>query len=363
MPRIHLLVSFDHELSLGGVTSSYSKNLFAPTRQVLDVADAAEVPVTLFTDVLCGVRFREWEIDGSAEGFSEEYETQLRDALHRGHDVQLHLHPHWLDTDFEGGRFHPSTTSYSLHDFRNRTAPDNIDGIVARGVDYIESVCGTASHDYDCVAFRAGGFNIAPSTDETLRALTKQGIRIDSSVARNYRFESQINTVDFSRVPVTSNWCVAPGTPINQACPEGTEGALFEVPIVSVPRNPINNLPALALRLLRSSRCPEATGLPLYDVDASAFDKLKRLFPSSSWMLSFDLHWASGKHLVRILERYLAYFDPDEEIWASTISHPKSMGSGGVRLMQEFLVEAKKRFGDELEFCDFKTIAHRLHSS
>ena len=61
MTKIYLNLSFDHELSLGGVRTTYDKNLFTPTRDILDVADSLGVPVTLFTDVLCGMRFREWD--------------------------------------------------------------------------------------------------------------------------------------------------------------------------------------------------------------------------------------------------------------------------------------------------------------
>jgi hypothetical protein len=266
------------------------------------------------------------------------------------------LHPHWIDTTYERGRFCPSAR-YSLHAFRDAPPPDDIPGIVNRGVHFLTEVCRGAVPDYRCVAFRAGGLTLSPSTDTILEALHAQGICIDSTFASHYRFTGDSYRVDFSRVPQQPNWFVAPGTPIDRAAPLGATGALFEVPIVAVPRTPLNNLPALARRVLRSSQSPPATGIPLYEVDASAMDKLKRLFPFTGWLLSFDLYWASGSYLVRMLRSYLKRFPPDAEIWASTLSHPKAMGPAGVAVMADFIEMARREFAEEIEFCSFQDVA------
>jgi hypothetical protein len=358
MPKLFLNLSFDHELSLGGVLTTYERNLFAPTRAILDLADDLEVPVTLFTDVLCGLRFREWD----REGFSDAYEDQLREACRRGHDVQLHLHPHWLDTVHENGRFHPSSR-YSLHAFRDERPPDDIDGIVRRGVDFLREVCGTADSAYRCLAYRAGGFAIAPSTDAILAALSRHGIRIDSSVAPGYTIDSQVNTVDFSRVPESPNWWVAPGTPLDTPADPDADGALFEVPVVTSPRNPANNLPALALRALRRDRAPGPDGVTLYDVGSSKLEKFKRLFPFSTWMLSFDLYWADGNYLLRILDRHLRrYRGSDGPLFLSALSHPKSMGPGGLAVMRQFVEGARRRFGSDVGFVSFPEIDRRVRA-
>ena len=72
MHNLKLLLSFDHELSLGGA-SSYDRNLFDPTDRLLDLADDLGVPVTLFTDVCCAIGFRDWDRDG----FYRPYRRQI----------------------------------------------------------------------------------------------------------------------------------------------------------------------------------------------------------------------------------------------------------------------------------------------
>jgi hypothetical protein len=59
--KVKLFLTFDHELPLGGLRTSYSKALFEPAQRVMDTADRLGVKVTLFTDILCAYRYREWD--------------------------------------------------------------------------------------------------------------------------------------------------------------------------------------------------------------------------------------------------------------------------------------------------------------
>jgi hypothetical protein len=59
--KVKLFLTFDHELSLGGLRTFYRNTLFEPTQRVLDTVDRLGVKVTLFTDILCACRYREWD--------------------------------------------------------------------------------------------------------------------------------------------------------------------------------------------------------------------------------------------------------------------------------------------------------------
>jgi hypothetical protein len=63
--------------------------MFDPTYRLLDLAEKLELPVVLFTDVLCGIRFKEWDKSSFYEPMSGNY--RMLPESH--HDVQLHLHP------------------------------------------------------------------------------------------------------------------------------------------------------------------------------------------------------------------------------------------------------------------------------
>ncbi len=350
--KIYLVLSFDHELSLGAVNDSYAADLFAPCEQLLDLADSHHVQITLFTDVLSARQFRAWDVPE----FYETYESQIRDAIRRGHDVQLHLHPHWLTTTFREGRFYPSH-KYSLDDYRNTPYPNDIYGIVEQGVKYLNELCRPIKGDYRCIAFRAGGYALASSADKILAALWSNGVKIDSTIAKGFRFESSLAKVDFSKMPRRANWFIPLSGPLSSCSAKG----IFEVPIVTTNRNPLNNLPFLLKRVLYRGRRPR-TGEGLHVTHTTLSQKLKRLMPFSAWMLSFDSPCISASNLLDILSKYLSMHSEENVIFASTIAHPKSMNTDNFKILSDFIQLATEKYKDTLEFCSFQDILKKIET-
>jgi len=347
LPRIRIILSFDHELCLGE-TTSYSKDLFEPTDNLLQLAGQLEVPVTLFTDVLCAMRFKEWD----TKGFLDPYRQQLARTLQKGNEVQLHLHPHWLDSKFRDGKFLPST-SFALHHFKNHSWPDNIAGIVSRGVNFLTTICRETEPGYKCVAYRAGGYNLAPATAIILSALYDNGIRIDSSITKGFYFRSALSEVDFRVMPKRANWLISKDGPIHKEAPEG----IFEIPIACAPRGPLNNIPFLARRVAFRKRRHQAAGKGIHEGRVDGVDKIRRLFPRSAWQLGFDAAYAQTlSGLIGILRHYIGAHREEDEIICAAISHPKHMGDYELRFMQAFVSEARKVFGERLEFTTYRQI-------
>ncbi|MEO9170417.1 MAG: hypothetical protein ABI282_09980 [Candidatus Baltobacteraceae bacterium] len=339
-------MAFDHELSLGG-TDSYERNLFEPTEALLATAEEAGVPVVLFTDVLCAIKHEEWGIDE----FVRPYRAQIVRALRAGHDAQLHLHPHWLTSQWSEGRFVPSR-DFALDDFSTQTSPYSIESIVANGTHYLQELCESADAAYRCRAFRAGGYNMAPSTERILRALYANGIRIDSSLIRGFYFASGISTIDFRGVTSAANWCIPLEGPLDATASRG----MFEVPIVSARRSPLNNVPFLVRRVVHRKRLRSDGGRSIHDASTSKIEKMKRLFPRSAWSLSFDNYADRAKDLLAIFRSYVRAHRGEREIVCASVSHPKSMGSHARDVMREFIARAREVYGEDLEFTTFSEI-------
>jgi hypothetical protein len=350
-PRISLILSFDYELSLGGA-SHYERNLFAPTDKLIELAQNLSVPLNLFTDILCLSKFREWE----ETSFCERFERQTQDALKAGHDVQLHIHPHWIDTEFRGGRFVPSS-KYSLGYFAEDPPPHDIRGIVSSATTLLTELCRRQVPEYRCVAFRAGGYSLTPHTSQILSALYESGIRIDSSIAKGFVFRSGLYSADFRNMPKAPNWIIPLQGPLNSEADEG----LFEIPIASVPRTPWNNLPFLVKRVLYKKRAYSSGGVGLDAGHVSAFQKFQRMFPRTAWMLSFDNYTMNAKSLVNILQKHAKASRGYDHIICSAIAHPKSMGAYSLQLMADFVKrvqDMKPDFG--VEFTTYRHIAESL---
>ena len=350
--RIRLILSFDHELSLGG-TESFAYNLFEPTNELFRVADELSLPTALFTDVLCAMRYEEWD----RSGFFEPYRRQIGEALRRGHDVQLHIHPHWVDSTYEHGTYRPSR-HFALSDFENAAPPDDIAGIIDRSHDFLTTLCREADPAYRCVAYRAGGHNLAPATAAILSALYEKGVRIDSSIVKGFRFHSGISAVDMTNMPAAPNWTIPVGGPLNA---NGDHG-LYEIPVAAKPRTPLNNLPFLVNRVRHRARAHDPRGPSIHAAHTPLIQKLGRMFPRSAWALSFDDAAHSTDDVLDIFRAHVRAHGDAEQIVCAAVSHPKSMGAYAFSLMRHFVEGARREFGDALEFTTYRDVYNDLSS-
>ena len=100
--KLIILLTADYEI-FGNGTGSVQHCLMNPAEEIMKTCEENNARVTFFVDVCEYWAFEEEEKRGS---FSEGYlpatliKNQLQDAVKRGHDVQLHFHPQWLDYKF-----------------------------------------------------------------------------------------------------------------------------------------------------------------------------------------------------------------------------------------------------------------------
>ena len=342
MERINLFLTFDYELPLGGWTVSPEAALIEPTRKLLVCCEKLHVRAVFFIDVLSFIRFRELENDS----FEQSVRRQLTEIVRQGHDIQLHLHPHWFTSSFENGIYKPSK-DFRLADFNEK----EIAAMVAQGIDYLNDVAKTVNPDYTCLAFRAGGFNLENSP-MIFKILTENGIQIDSSLCHGYYFASDISTVDYSNLPNQSNWFFTHG---NYNVPTCT--GMYEIPIAGKKKSILEVPTFIKVNFLRD-RMPENRGKVIHANHKLSFQKkIKKAL--SARMLSFDNYTCSARFLMNILHDNIKRFSSQEEISLAIISHPKTMDWYNYQLMEDVIVSAKKRYGDQLVFTTFQAFVKK----
>ncbi|MBF0172348.1 MAG: hypothetical protein HQL83_02755 [Magnetococcales bacterium] len=241
---IHLLPSADYEFYLGRNFSREEEVLFEPTERLLAMYESLGLRTTLFCDVACIWRYREW----GREEIASRMEQQMADALARGHDVQAHLHPHWLharQTDDGGYQFDPRTYLLGTLDEDEAKCRLAVEHLARRTITYLNQLLQPVDANYRCIAFRAGGYGLQPRTPLILEALIKAGFVIDSSIIPGFVFRSSTHQVDFTHTPNHPNYWLSPRTGLTQPGPDG-EG-LFEIPIPAIHLTPVQgylfNLP------------------------------------------------------------------------------------------------------------------------
>ena len=347
--KIRLFLTFDHELPLGSLKTNYKKALFDPTERLFESAAKNKVPVTLFTDILCALRYSQWD----RNGFYEPYERQLQKAASLGHDVQLHLHPHWLTSDFENGVVIPSS-DYSFSDFE-KSNEISIGEIVNKGANLLREICKKDNEHYKLLAFRAGGYNVEPCTREIFSALAKNGITYDSSIVLKYYFASSLSQVDFRQLPEKPNWFIGEDGNFRKAADSG----IFEIPVAAIPKTPFEIPTRFKLKHF-AYRASENHGSMLHEGKPGKRMQQFRMLLSAR-MLTFDNHTLSADYLMRILDYNVQRFSSFETINLATCSHPKTMGEYSFQLMKKFIEMARTKYPD-IEFSTFERLNKLNHS-
>lgn len=342
--KCKLLLTFDHELPLGSLHTSFETALFEPTNKVLSTAEDMNVPVTLFTDVLCAIKFKEW----SRQDFFEPYQNQLHEVLKRGHDVQLHIHPHWLTTHYNGQNYLPSR-DFTLAGFASHPR-HNIDSIIKSGVTFLNDSCKKVDKTYQCIAYRGGGYNLFPHKDDIINSLLKYGILFDSSVCKGYYFKSSLSEVDYRKTPSQPNWYLETEIYAGNTDNPG----IMEIPIAGIPKK-LFEIPTKFKMKKYAGRAPDNFGSQIHENPYSGLKNKLRLMLSSR-MLNFDNYTYSSDYLIKILEHNINKYRAYDEIMLCAIGHPKSMSNYSFQLFREFIEKVREKFHDKVEFNTYRKL-------
>ncbi len=355
MSKIHVLLTYDYELPLGGVYGTFAESLFDPTEELLKLAKELNVPLNFFADVLSYEKF----LSLNRKDFTEPFAKQLLLSHNNGHDVQLHLHPHWIDTKVEGNKFFPSD-KYALDSFKNEEGTNSIDSIVKRGIEVLKEILKESTVLHQCVAYRGGGYVLSPATSQVLGALRNNGIKIDSSISRGYFFKSNLSKVDYTKVPFKPNWFLSMNGAFDQEEKEGVQNTIYEIPIASKPKKLLEVPTAFKMKKY-AHRAPVNRGYMIHQKAASFTlqEKIKQVL--SYRMLSFDNYTYSKEYLVSIFDTYVQTQKTGKDMYLSVVSHPKSMGPYSFELMRYFVEYVREKYGDEVVFTTFKKSAEDLH--
>ncbi|KIH75476.1 hypothetical protein SAMN05660860_03257 [Geoalkalibacter ferrihydriticus] len=170
MPKPNVFITIDTEHSIGGAFADPALKPVGNDKRIygringqeygipliMDIADRYGIPLTFFVEVLNKYYFGE-----------EETREVCEYILGRGHDVQLHLHPNFLnfkDSDTAARQYRDNMSAYDL---------DAQKALITEGKELLTRYCGRAP-----TAFRAGNYG---ADANTLKALKSNGIFMDSS--------------------------------------------------------------------------------------------------------------------------------------------------------------------------------------
>lgn len=198
----NILLTLDYEL-FGNGNGDVFKHIIEPTNILLALAEKYNAKYTFFFEVVEFWKLKEEWDKGNKMGYNrnpiEAMVSQLQEAVKKGHDVQLHIHPQWVDAKWKDGRWEVNLDEWKLGTY-NREGEDALVNLLKRGKLSIESIIQPVSPSYRCVALRAGGYNAMPSED-IVKAMREVGLHIDSSVYPGGYEKSNLSVYDYRNVP------------------------------------------------------------------------------------------------------------------------------------------------------------------
>ena len=346
---LYICVSFDYELFMGENRCSEKGVLIEPTNKLIKSLSEIGVSGTFFADVCCPVRYREL----GRTDFADLFDKQLCDLVRSGQDVQLHIHPHWLKTTEIGSHVEFDRASYRIHNWADGEDYHKVDEIIRDGKEYLLRLLAPLFPEYACIAFRAGGYCLQPEK-KLIPILRKNGILIDSSVCRGFAHDGDGMLYDYTSEPKAFNLYMNGEFGLSDNCADSLPDGVFEVPIGGYATFP-NRMIASKLNKPISKQPANGYGMQLEkrSVPTDFFSKLRRHLTATN-MLTYDFYHAdSMTYMLNRIAREEKCARND--IFISTISHPKGMSDAHIENMVQSLCELKKN--PHIRFVNMREIA------
>ncbi len=296
-----LLFTLDYEIH-GNGDGNPQALMVEPTYRLMNLLEEYKQHLVIMADVAEILCFRRYREETGRDDFRvAEIEEQLRDAIRRGHDVQLHIHSSYFRAKWDGKHF-----DQCIEDYNMAALPyEQIKDMVSQCVCYLEDLLRPVRADYKVWLFRAANWSMMP-TPALYRVLVEQGITHDTSV---YKGGCQGGSVCYDYRTAYDNLLpyTASAENINDYDPMG---AITELPIYTEMRpfyafvSPIRLFRMLRAKFHRHKQPVHATGEKASDNAADKNDN-RRLSLRSFFTLSplkMDFNQLRSCQLIRMLQ-------------------------------------------------------------
>jgi len=317
---MNIYITLDYEIYFGENHGTVEKCILYPTSELIRIAEKHNVRFCFFVD--CGFILKLDEFRKKYPQLEKDYlaiTEQIKYLSETGHDIQLHIHPHWEDSYYNGERWVIDVKRYKLVDFHETEIAD----IVCRYKKVLSDLTGK-----EIFAYRAGGWCLQPF-DKLEKVFKQNNITLDSSVFRNGFYVSENYYYDFRNAPDKDIYRFE-SDPAN----ENVNGYFTELPISA-----IRNSPIFFWKLFLLGRKNPYLHKPLGDGRAIAApgQRKKMLTQYTDCTMSIDGYNA------HLLQKGLKHLQKKKFNHMVVIGHPKALSRYSIIKLEEFVVDNKEK--------------------
>jgi hypothetical protein len=310
----NILLTFDYELFLHQ-SGSLDNCIIKPVNRLIKIFDKLEIKAVFFVDILYIQKLKEENLVDQTNKII----SNIQKLVTKGHQVELHLHPHWLDAKYnkESKEWDlRDNTHYRLQSFEQQ----KIEDIFKLGHSLLSSICQEIDPEYRITSFRAGGLCIQPF-DALLPLFKKFNITVDSSVAYGFKSDSKTHFYNFMSAPKKELYKFESDPLIINE-----KGAFFELPIFYYKKNIIDKLKEKLQKapLISDSKFGDGKAVP---PSLNKRPNFLYKFKSDKYMYSLDGSFNEELLIKKILQNRFEF--------TTIIAHPKLLSEKSLVLIKK----------------------------
>lgn len=333
---IKLIFTLDYEIH-GNGDGAPDKLIINPTYRLMKLLEKYNCKLTIFADVAEILKFKEYFEKRGNDKFNYCMITeQLRNAIKRGHDVQLHLHSSYFKSKYNGKTWIQYWPEYNL----TGLSAEKLNHYIRKSKEYLEKLLRESTKDYSCFVFRAANWAMQP-TPNIYDALIRNNIKIDSSIWKGAKQNGIVN-IDYS--DVFSN-ISAYNSSRENICFYDKNGLIKEMAIYSEQKYLWSFItPIRIIRIIRAlihhHKIPMHLNYQKNKKNDNRMNILVKLTKKYPWKL--DYNQATGQQLINSLHKLRMKKDKDEEFIIVLSGHSKSYLKFNERSLEKYLKYIKE---------------------
>ena len=274
---MNLIITLDYEL-FGDGSGNVFKHIVNPTNKLLELCKKNNIKITIFFEIIEYLKLKEIWDSGINMGYQTDpckaIEDQIKTAYKQGHDIQLHLHPQWIDAKYEN-KWILDDSLWRLPNVNKENCGYSISELLKQGKKTIEQIINPIDSNYKCNILRSGGYNLQPS-GEIINAMKENDFIVDSSVCPGCTINSDFSKFDYSNLKNNIPfWWIKNGDVMNIS---SDKKDILEIPVFALPVKKYQkyDIQRLKIRLKNKQYTKEQIKYKLGN--ESLFDKIRYFF-------------------------------------------------------------------------------------
>lgn len=338
MNKYNLYFTLDYEIHGNGDGNPYEL-MVEPTYRLMNLLEKYHQRLTIMADVAEILCFKRYLAETGCDDYHvAEIEGQLRDAIRRGHDVQIHVHSSYFKAQYKNGAFDQCIEEYNM-----AALPiERIDEMMGQCVTYLEDLLRPVKKDYHVWLFRAANWSMMP-TENLYKVLVKHGITHDTSV---FKGGVQGGNVCYDYREAYDNLFAYPASMAN-INERDDNGQLIELPIYTEMRpfwdfvTPIRVFRMIRAKFHKHKHTNELKSERVKKLANTASENDNRKLSLKSFFrlspLKMDFNQVNARGLKRMMKNVMRQSSEKNHVDVILIGHSKTFVPYNERTLEPFL--------------------------